>query len=355
MLIFKRIFLPGALFLLLAGSVRAGHLQQTRFNSKVILGDTSLAKDSTVPNYNDPKHGFQDLFVSTQLNNGVSLEQMNPLAISFVQDYMDRFGKSMESMKSWGKPYFDMMDGILTQHGLPKELKYLAVIESYLKSSARSWAGAVGPWQLMPETAKNLGLKVTPYYDERTDYFKSTHAACRYLTSLFSIYGDWLLVIAAYNGGPGNVNIAIKKSGSSDFWVLQKYLPLESQNHVKKFIATHYIMEGQGGVTTSTKDEIRNMVTAAPVQAVVSTEDTVETTTKVISGRYSSAVIMRYVGIDLPEFNKLNPDFEKEITDNGKFELRLPNDKMDLFLSKKYDILYESLQILMNTPGTSTH
>ena len=99
-----------------------------------------------------------------------------------------------------------MIDAVLVKHGLPKELKYLAVIESQLKSNARSWAGAVGPWQFMPATGRIMGLKVNRRVDERRDIYKSTHAASRYLTSLYSLYGDWLLVIAAYNGGPGKVN-----------------------------------------------------------------------------------------------------------------------------------------------------
>ena len=105
-----------------------------------------------------------------------------------------------------------------------------------------------------------MGLKVNQYRDERTDYHKSTTAAAKYLKELFSIYGDWLLVIAAYNGGVGNVNSAIRKSHSRNFWDLQYYLPTESRNHVKKFIATHYIMEGDGGITTITKDEADNAI-----------------------------------------------------------------------------------------------
>ena len=92
----------------------------------------------------------------------------------------------MEDMKDWGKPYFDMMDAILTQHGLPKELKYLAVIESQLKTNARSWAGAVGPWQFMPATARNMGLKVERNMMKERIIYKSTHAASKYLTSLFA-------------------------------------------------------------------------------------------------------------------------------------------------------------------------
>src|SRR5690606_4422797 len=100
-----------------------------------------------------------------------------------------------------------------------------------------SWAGASGPWQFMPSTARDFGLVVKPGQDDRRDYIKSTHAAAQYLLQLYRKMHDWLLVIAAYNGGPGRVYEAIKKSGSRNFWELQHYLPEESRNHVKKFIA----------------------------------------------------------------------------------------------------------------------
>src|SRR5207342_2866609 len=94
-------------------------------------------------------------------------------------------------------------------------------------------------------------------YDERTDYYKSTMAAARYLKDLYALFDDWLLVLAAYNGGPGPVYTAIRESGSKDFWILQDYLPSESREHVKKFIATHYYFEGRGSETTLTKAENR--------------------------------------------------------------------------------------------------
>ncbi|HSU26852.1 MAG TPA: lytic transglycosylase domain-containing protein [Chitinophagaceae bacterium] len=303
--------------------------------------DTTGKKDS-VEIIIDPKQGFKDLFVTPSIGNGIYSEELNVNAVSFVQDYIEKFGKTMEDMKSWGKPYFDMMDEILTQHGLPKELKYLAVIESHLKASVRSWAGAVGPWQFMPNTARNFGLRVGRTYDERTDYFKSTHAASRYLTQLFALYGDWLLVIAAYNGGPGNVNYAIKKSGSHDFWSLEKYLPLESRNHVKKFIATHYIMEKQGGVTTFTKEEIGQRLLVQNTNKEIP-----GTKMQPITGRYNSLVIAKQISFDIVLFNSMNPDFDKQIGLNGKYDLRLPDDKMDLFIAKKYTILEECMRILL--------
>jgi len=134
-------------------------------------------------------------------------------------------------------------------------LKYLAVIESELNTTALSCVGAVGPWQLMPETAHDLGLKITPKYDERTSYYKSTKAAALYLKDLYGQFGDWLLVLAAYNSGPGPVIAAIRKSGSRNFWALQSYLPAETRGHVKRFIATEYFFEGHGSVATLTKAE----------------------------------------------------------------------------------------------------
>jgi membrane-bound lytic murein transglycosylase D len=134
-------------------------------------------------------------------------------------------------------------------------LKYLAVIESELKTSALSCVGALGPWQLMPETAQDLGLKINRHVDERTNYSKSTKAAALYLKDLYAKFGDWLLVLAAYNSGPGPVYAAIHKSGSKNFWALQDYLPAETRGHVKRFIATHYHFEGKGSVTTLTKAE----------------------------------------------------------------------------------------------------
>ncbi len=298
----------------------------------------------------DPKAGFRDLFVTAKLSNGVSIEQLNPLAIGFVEDYVTKHSKSMEDMKGWGKPYFDMMDEVLISHGLPKELKYLAVVESQLKSQARSWAGAVGPWQLMPATARVMGLKVGRNVDERRDMLKSTHAASRYLTNLFNTYGDWLLVIAAYNGGPGKVNTAIRKSGSRDFWILQKYLPAESRNHVKKFIATHYIMEGGGGVTTLTKNEAGLL--SMNNEAEDRDNPTDGSMTQSISGRYNSAIIVKHILMDIIAFNRINPNFDRSIGMNGTYELHLPADKMELFLSRKSTILAESMQLLLN-PASS--
>jgi len=316
---------------------------------------TAVANNKAVTVNLSSRNDFNALFVSnsSESNNG---SKLNPRAISFVQDYIARNADDLQEMSTWCRPYFTLIDGILAQYGLPTELKYLAVIESQLKANSRSWVGAVGPWQLMPATARILGLKVTHKCDERKNYYKSTRAAAKYLRDLYDELGDWLLVIAAYNGGTGHVYSAIKKSHSRDFWALQYYLPTESRNHVKKFIATHYIFEGQGSVTTLTKDEANAQLTGSSMYVFtrkLNKDELNRATTITISGKYYSQVIAKYVNMDLASFNRYNPDFDKIMaSNNNTYDLILPADKMELFAANKFSILSESVQLMSNeVPG----
>jgi membrane-bound lytic murein transglycosylase D len=181
--------------------------------------------------------------------------RLNAHVAKFVSDYNKRNDECLQKIKERSPSYFILMDSVFNRYRLPIELKYLAVVESELRAKAVSRVGAVGPWQLMPSTARDLSLKVKGKYDERTNYYKSTVAAAKYLRDLYNEFGDWLLVIAAYNSGPGKVLAAIKKSGSHNFWALQNFLPAETRGHVKRFIATHYYFEGYGSITTLTKKE----------------------------------------------------------------------------------------------------
>ncbi|HTI94007.1 MAG TPA: lytic transglycosylase domain-containing protein [Puia sp.] len=169
----------------------------------------------------------------------------------FVKHYIKNNDEDLLVVKKRSEIPFTIIDSVLDHYGLPIELKYLAVIESELKPTALSRVGAKGPWQLMPGTAHVLGLKVNHHSDERTNFYKSTSAAAKYLKDLHKEFGDWLLVLAAYNGGPVPVYRAIRKAHSRDFWTLQRYLPAESRNHVKKFIATAYYFEGNNRAKTS--------------------------------------------------------------------------------------------------------
>lgn len=300
------------------------------------------------------RYGFKNLFSKFSYNPSLPYSsQVNPNAESYMQDYLRVHTKSLTGMKTWGVPYFNLIDNIFAQYGLPRELKYLAVIESNLSTSATSWVGAGGPWQFMPYTAREYGLVVNGSFDERRDYFKSTHAAARYLLTLYKQMHDWLLVIAAYNGGPGRVYTAMKRSGSRNFWNLQYYLPEESRNHVKKFIATHYIMEGAGSTGSSAAFNA-GMATYNPAgsnpynnKPTLSVEEMENAETQNISGKYNSVVIAKNIMMDIALFNRYNPQFDALLNANGQFELILPADKMQLFLANKYQILNECVQMLL--------
>jgi hypothetical protein len=180
---------------------------------------------------------------------------LNRKEMLYVNKYIKNSSECLVSIKKRSLIPFYIIDSVFKLYGLPVELKYLAVIESELKSRALSRVGARGPWQIMPGTAHILGLKITRQNDERTNYYKSTIAAARYLRDLYALFDDWLLVMAAYNGGPKPIYTAIRESGSKNFWILQNHLPAESREYVKKFIATHYYFEGRGSETTLTKAE----------------------------------------------------------------------------------------------------
>ena len=207
--------------------------------------------------------------------------QLNKHATKYVKSFLIREDEALTKVQARSKAYFKIIDTVFAKYNLPLELKYLAIIESDLKTTAVSKVGAKGMWQFMPETARDLGLKVTKNYDERKHVYKSTVAAAKYLKDLYAEFGDWLLVLAAYNGGPGTVYKAIKKSGSRNFWALQSFLPEESRGHVKRYIGTHYFFEGEGGITTLTKAETINYLKA--LDAFKLTEEVTEGTSVVIN------------------------------------------------------------------------
>jgi Transglycosylase SLT domain len=161
----------------------------------------------------------------------------------FVDAYIKSNDDCLSTIKLRSKRPFAIIDSILEFYGVPAELRYLAVIESELKPTAVSRVGARGPWQLMAATARDLGLKVNGRRDERINYYKSTKAAALYLRDLHNEFKDWLLVLAAYNAGPVPVYRAIHRSHSRNFWALERYLPAESRQHVKRFIATAWYFD----------------------------------------------------------------------------------------------------------------
>ena len=194
--------------------------------------------------------------------------------------------------------YFPMFEEALERHSVPLELKYLPVIESALNAKAKSPVGASGLWQFMVGTGKIYGLEVNSMVDERRDPRKASDAAARYLADLYKLYGDWHLVIAAYNCGPGNVAKAIRiANGKRNFWEIYPYLPRETRSYVPLFIAANYIMNFY--------DE-HNMCPAVPMFNYA-------TDTIMVSDRVHLQQIAEKVGISLDELKFLNPQYRYDI------------------------------------------
>lgn len=167
----------------------------------------------------------------------------NKIVRRFIDLYVNERRQQVEAMLGVSVYYFPLFEQELDRQGLPIELKYLPVIESALNPNAVSRVGATGLWQFMFATGRMYGLQINSLTDERRDPIKSTYAAVRYLKSLYSMFGDWNLAIAAYNCGPGNVNKAIRRAGGKrNFWEIYYYLPRETRSYVPLFIAANYVM-----------------------------------------------------------------------------------------------------------------
>jgi membrane-bound lytic murein transglycosylase D len=168
----------------------------------------------------------------------------NPAVRKYIDAYSVRNRKKVAQLLGLAELYFPLFEETLDKYNLPLELKYLAIVESALNPRAQSKSGAVGLWQFMYRTGKIYDLNTTSYMDERSDPYKATEAACQYFQYLYAMFGNWELVLAAYNGGPGTLNKAIRRSGGKrDYWELRPYLPVETQGYVPAFIAVNYVMK----------------------------------------------------------------------------------------------------------------
>ena len=177
----------------------------------------------------------------------------------FIESYIGRNKALISRMQALKNLYFPLFEQQLDKYNLPLEFKYLAIVESAMNPKAKSHSGATGLWQFMYLTGKQYGLNVTSYMDERQDPYKATEAACVYFEKLYDTFGDWNLVLAAYNGGPGYLQKKINTVGSNDFWVLHPHLRRETRNYIPTFIAVNYAMnyaEEHGISTQKTKIEV---------------------------------------------------------------------------------------------------
>ncbi|MDR0763526.1 MAG: transglycosylase SLT domain-containing protein, partial [Bacteroidales bacterium] len=230
---------------------------------------------------------------------------------NYIKAYTNNKRKQVNVMLSLGQYYFPLFEEVFALYGIPSELKYLAIIESALNPRATSRVGASGLWQFMYQTGQMYNLKVNPFVDERFDPVKATEAAAKYLRDLYNSFGDWTLVIAAYNCGPGNVNKAIRKAkGKTDFWKIYQFLPSETRNYVPAYIGAVYAMNYY----------IEHNI-PAPANDFPMLTDTV-----VVDDDMDFNIIAQTLDLPLQTLRDLNPQYKQDVIPGGShyYSLRLP-------------------------------
>ena len=253
---------------------------------------------------------------------------------AFLLRYVKRSPKQVARLMRMSEYYFPLFEEALNRYQLPYELKYLPIIESALNPIARSRVGAAGLWQFMPATGKLYGLEINSLVDERMDPIRATDAACRFLSNLYKIYGDWNLVIAAYNCGGGNVNKAIRRAGGKrDFWSIYPFLPSETRNYVPIFIAANYAMNYGH----------EHGICKAPIEKAMLTD------TICINQRMHLQQVSEKLEISMEELRRLNPQYSRDILPGGKdYTLCLPTEKVGLFIEQQDSIIAHKADSLIH-------
>lgn len=275
----------------------------------------------------------------------------NEIIRKFIDMYAGRLRNQVSFMLSACNFYMPIFEEALDAYNLPLELRYLPIIESALNPSAVSRAGASGLWQFMLATGKMYGLESNSLVDERRDPIKATWAAARYLKELYAIYGDWNLVIAAYNCGPGTINKAIRRAnGKTDYWEIYNFLPKETRGYVPAFIAANYVM------TYYCDHNICPMETNIPAST-----DTIQ-----VNKKLHFEQIADICRVSLEQIKSLNPQYKKNVIpgDSKPYTLRLPQnyistfiDQQDTIYAHRADELFKNrktIAIRDNTPPSAT-
>lgn len=245
-----------------------------------------------------------------EMNSFITLP-FNETVRNYIILYSEKMPTKMSSMLALSQYYFPIFEEIFDRYGLPKELKYMAVIESAFNPVAVSRAGAKGMWQFMYNTAKMYGLTINSFVDERLDPVKSADAAARYMRDAYRIFGDWNLAISSYNCGSGNVNKAMRRSGSREFWPVYNYLPRETRGYVPAFVGAMYAFTyyREHGLVPETD--------SMPVQV-----DTFH-----IRRMLHFQQVSALTGVSVEMLKKLNPQYVHDIvpgTAKEEYVLRLP-------------------------------
>ena len=283
-----------------------------------------------IPSYPDSIYYYR----IQQLDVGSPIElTYNSYVRSFIDLYAKKKRSTTERVLGLSRMYFPIFEPLLDQYNVPLELKYLAIVESALNAKARSRVGAGGLWQFMYYTGKVYGLEITSFVDDRNDPLKATVAACRHFQDLYNIYHDWLLVLAAYNSGPGNVNKAIRRSGGKmTFWEILPYLPRETRDYVPAFIAVNYVM------AYSREHNIY------PVMPKILYD---ETDTVAIHQPVTFGLLAEKLKLSVEDLEFLNPTFRKGFipaTPATPFYVRLPKRSIADFINNEIS-LYSYYQL----------
>ncbi|CAM1361821.1 lytic transglycosylase domain-containing protein [Tenacibaculum xiamenense] len=251
----------------------------------------------------------------------------NPALVKEINRYLKYRKRYYPALMAKAQYYFPMFEQYLDQFDVPIEMKYLSIVESALRPRARSYVGATGLWQFMYGTGRQFDLKISSYVDERQDPVKSTVAACKYLSQLYKIFGDWDLALAAYNSGPGNVSKAIKRSGGfRNYWNIRPFLPRETAGYVPAFYATMYIFEYA---------DKHDLYPESPDIFHFET-DTIQ-----VKGTISFEQISQKINIDEEVLTFLNPEYKLNIiphVEGRNYAVRLPKKRVIDFLDKEKEI-----------------
>ncbi len=281
-----------------------------------------ISKDAVAPNAVVLSNDFIQSRIS-KISTPVPLTYNNQVK-RYIELYASQRVQLTSRVLGLSRLYFPVFEQMLDKYNIPVEFKYLSIVESALNPIAVSSAGATGIWQFMYNTGKLYGLNINSYIDERRDVIKATDAACRYFKEMYDIYGDWLLVVASYNCGPGNVNRAIARAGGSkNFWEISRFLPAETRGYVPAFIAATYVMNYASDY---------QIYPTAPAYTFYDV-DSVGVKEKVSLRQLSQTLDIPY---DVISF--LNPIYKRGIIPGEGYKLNLPSEKISQYIANEATI-----------------
>jgi membrane-bound lytic murein transglycosylase D len=301
---------------------------------------TNLDLYSDIQNIDiDEKVDYDELSTELLKSRLAEMNAKSPFRIEYneslenvIKSYLKYRKRSFERLMAISEYYFPLFEEAFAKENVPLEIKYLAVVESALNPKAVSRMGATGLWQFMYQTGKQYNLKIDSYVDERSDPLKATAAAAKYMSNMYTIFGDWELVLASYNSGPGNVSKAIRRSGGKqNYWNIRKHLPKETRGYVPAFLATMYLYE------------YHNEHGIRPDRALV---QHFSTDTIMIKKQMSFKQISDLLDVPVPQLQLLNPSYKLNVIpfygDEDHY-LRLPKEKIAVFASNE-DKMYAYVQ-----------